>query len=50
MSRKRINLAEVMERSAELVDGQGRGELSLGRVAEELGVQPSALYNGRAAR
>ena len=45
MAKKRINLESLLDEAAAVVDGEGRDELSLGRVAEGLGVQPSALYN-----
>ncbi len=35
----------VVAEAALLVDQEGRDELSLGGLAERLGVQPSALYN-----
>ena len=45
MPRQRINLDSVLDEAASVVDNDGRDELSLGRLADGLGVQPSALYN-----
>jgi AcrR family transcriptional regulator len=45
VAKKRIDLKSMLEEAAAVVDGGGRDELSIGRVAEGLGVQPSALYN-----
>jgi len=45
MAKRRLNPAVVVAEAALLVDEQGRDELSLGGLAERLGVQPSALYN-----
>lgn len=45
MPRQRINLDTVLDEAAAVVDNVGRDELSLGRLADGLGVQPSALYN-----
>ena len=45
MPRQRINLDTVLDEAAAVVDNDGRDELSLGRLADGLGVQPSALYN-----
>ena len=45
MPKQRINLESVVGEAAAVVDTDGRDELSLGRLADGLGVQPSALYN-----
>jgi AcrR family transcriptional regulator len=45
MPRQRINLDSVLDEAAAVVDNDGRDELSLGRLADGLGVQASALYN-----
>lgn len=45
MARRRLDLDSVIEQAALVVDNIGRDGLSLGRVAGDLGVQPSALYN-----
>jgi len=45
MPRQRITIDTVLDEAAAVVDNNGRDELSLGRLAEGLGVQPSALYN-----
>ncbi len=45
MPKKRIDLDSVLDEAATVVDNDGRDELSLGRLADGLGVQPSALYN-----
>jgi AcrR family transcriptional regulator len=45
MPRQRINIDTVLDEAAAVVDNDGRDELSLGRLADGLGVQPSALYN-----
>ena len=45
MPKKRIDLDTVLDEAATVVDTDGREELSLGRLADGLGVQPSALYN-----
>jgi AcrR family transcriptional regulator len=45
MARQRLDLTTVIGQAALVVDSVGRDELSLGRVAADLGVQPSALYN-----
>lgn len=35
----------MVQQALDLADDHGLGEVALGRVADELGVQPSALYN-----
>jgi AcrR family transcriptional regulator len=45
VAKRRIDLELMVKQAAAVVDGAGRDELSIGRVAEGLGVQPSALYN-----
>ena len=45
MPRQRIDVDDVVERALEVVDEGGVDDLALARVAEDLGVQSSALYN-----
>ena len=45
MARQRLDLDAVVESAIELIDESGLEELALARVAEELDVQSSALYN-----
>lgn len=45
MVKQRIDLDEIMEHTALIVDEGGQEALSLGTLADRLGVQPSALYN-----
>lgn len=45
MVRQRIDADEVVAAAVMIVDGESPEELALSRVAEELGVQSSALYN-----
>lgn len=45
MPRQRIDVDDVVDSAVDLVDHSGVDELTLARVAEELGVQSSALYN-----
>lgn len=45
MPKQRITIDTVLDEAAAVVDNDGRDELSLGRLADGLGVQPSALYN-----
>ncbi len=45
MVRQRIDLEHVIACAVTLVDHEGLDELILARVADELGVQASALYN-----
>lgn len=45
MAKQRIDLADVIDSATRFVDEGGLGELALGRVADDLGVRTSALYN-----
>lgn len=45
MAKQRIDREQVITRAVELVDADGIQDLLLSRVADELGVQSSALYN-----
>lgn len=45
MPKQRINLDEIVASAMQTVDRHGIDELALARVAEDLGVQASALYN-----
>jgi len=45
VAKRRLNREIVVAEAARLVDEAGRDELSLGDLAERLGVQPSAIYN-----
>ena len=45
MARQRIDAGEVTATAAELADTNGLDDLTLSKVADELGVQASALYN-----
>jgi AcrR family transcriptional regulator len=40
-----MTAASIVAKAAEVVDRDGRNELTLGGLAAELGVQPSAFYN-----
>lgn len=45
MARQRIDIDDVIDSAVELVDDGSIDDLALSRVADELGVQSSALYN-----
>lgn len=45
MAKRRIDLEGVVSQAVQLVDSDGLQELALSRVADDLGVQASALYN-----
>ena len=45
MAKQRIDLDDVINSATRFVDGGGLDELALGKVAEDLGVRTSALYN-----
>ncbi len=45
MASRKIDLDDILEITATIVDAGGRTALSIGRLATDLGVQPSALYN-----
>lgn len=45
MAKRRLSKDVVLDEATQVVDVDGRDELSLGRVAENLGVKSSALYN-----
>ncbi|MFT5203714.1 MAG: AcrR family transcriptional regulator [Candidatus Aldehydirespiratoraceae bacterium] len=45
MAKQRIDAGRVVDQAVALVDTEGLHDLALNRVAEELGVQASALYN-----
>lgn len=45
MAKQRIDLDRVVTQAVEVVDATGPQDLTLARVADELGVQSSALYN-----
>lgn len=45
MSRSRIAAGDVIDAAVELIDADGVEQLVIARVAEQLGVQSSALYN-----
>ena len=45
MPRQRIDVDDVVERALVVVDEGGVDDLALARVADDLGVQSSALYN-----
>jgi AcrR family transcriptional regulator len=43
--RPRLDREAVVQGAVELLDGEGAGSLSLGRLADRLGVQTPSLYN-----
>ncbi len=45
MAKQRIDLDDVINSATRFVDDGGLDELALGKVAEDLGVRTSALYN-----
>jgi AcrR family transcriptional regulator len=45
MAKQRIDLSDILEQTALIVDDGGRESLSLAALADGLGVQASALYN-----
>jgi AcrR family transcriptional regulator len=45
VAKRNLTIAKILERAAERVDSAGRNDITIGELAEDLGVQPSALYN-----
>ena len=45
VAKQRIDVEDVIDQAVNLVDSEGLQNLALSRVADELGVQASALYN-----
>ena len=45
MAKRNLSLEKILSCAAERIDRTGRNDVSLGELAEDLGVQPSALYN-----
>ena len=45
MARRNLTITKILEQAAERVDSTGRNDITIGELADDLGVQPSALYN-----
>jgi AcrR family transcriptional regulator len=45
VAKRNLTITKILERAAERVDSTGRNDITIGELAEDLGVQPSALYN-----
>jgi AcrR family transcriptional regulator len=45
VAKRNLTITKILQRAAERVDSTGRNDITIGELAEDLGVQPSALYN-----
>ena len=45
MAKRNLTITKILQRAAERVDSTGRNDITIAELAEDLGVQPSALYN-----
>ena len=45
VAKRTLTITKILERAAKRVDLTGRNDITIGELADDLGVQPSALYN-----
>ena len=45
MAKRNLTITKILEHAAERIDIAGRNDITIGELADDLGVQPSALYN-----
>jgi len=45
VSKRNLSINKILKQAAERVDVTGRNDITIGDLADDLGVQPSALYN-----
>ncbi|WP_395153457.1 TetR/AcrR family transcriptional regulator [Ilumatobacter sp.] len=45
MTKRNLSITKILKQAAERVDVTGRNDITIGDLADDLGVQPSALYN-----
>jgi len=43
--KRNLTLTKILEQAAERIDSTGRNDITIGELADDLGVRPSALYN-----
>jgi AcrR family transcriptional regulator len=45
VAKRSLTITKILEQAVERIDATGRNETTIGELADDLGVQPSALYN-----
>jgi AcrR family transcriptional regulator len=45
VAKRNLTITRILEHAVERIDAPGRNETTIGELANDLGVQPSALYN-----